>query len=81
VLSIWIDTTPLAIRSSVCAQLAGVLGVLGGLEPKTCPLDKRNNDKNKEIRGMPILGTCVSILCEPRRILTRAPDVAVFHYP
>jgi hypothetical protein len=53
-------TTPVAILSKVCAQLAGELGMPaegvtdGALN--TGVTDNANNDKSSEMRGMPILG-------------------------
>jgi hypothetical protein len=57
-------TTPVAIRSKVCAQLAGVLGIPGagiGLPAgagaaNACAMESANMDRNNEMRDMPILG-------------------------
>src|SRR5579859_3993737 len=64
-------TTPVAILSSVCAQLAGVMGMpvagdAGGVAdpgaertggaPNTRVTDSAINDRSSEMRGMPILG-------------------------
>src|ERR1700686_5524102 len=68
VLSIWMVTTPLAILSRVCAQVAGELGIPGAgtcavteagtgvAAAKTRVTDKRNTGKNNAVRDMPILG-------------------------
>jgi len=65
-------TTPLAIRSRVCDQLAGELGIPvqepeggagdGRAGRRTRPMRKENN----AVRDMPILGACLSIPREPR---------------
>src|SRR5271169_5421676 len=64
-------TTPVAILSRVCAQLAGVLGMPGAgtgtgrrvpftasgtAAPTACVRDSAKTDKSIEIRDMPILG-------------------------
>src|SRR5208282_1838183 len=63
-------TTPVAILSRVCAQLAGVLGMpgagtgtgrrdataSGAAAPTACVRDSAKTDKSIEIRDMPILG-------------------------
>jgi hypothetical protein len=62
-------TTPLAIRSRVCAQLAGELGMPGagtGRGPaKTWPTDNMATARNNALRDMPMLGS--------RRIFRQAP--------
>src|SRR5216684_6204316 len=61
-------TTPLAIRSRVCAQLAGEFGIPGAgtcaateagtgtAAAKTRAKDNRNMGRNNAVRDMPILG-------------------------
>jgi len=58
-------TTPVAIRSSVCAQLAGVLGMARGFGGGAAGAAKAeteiaSKDANNKLRGMPILGACLA---------------------
>ena len=68
VLSIWMVTTPVAMRSRVWAQVAGLLGIpaadtvaaaaprVGAGVAKAGMTKKAVRDTNSEVRSMPILG-------------------------
>src|ERR1700759_265418 len=55
-------TTPVALRSRVCAPFAGVLGIPGAFvgavagAPSDGEIEKANRDNSSEMRVMPILG-------------------------